>query len=61
MAKPRTSGRKKRQVEAEGMAHIKATFNNTIITITDAEGGTVAWASAGKAGSWRFVMRTTLT
>ncbi len=50
MAKPRTSGRKKRQVEAEGMAHIKATFNNTIITITDAEGGTVAWASAGKAG-----------
>ncbi|MGW8283415.1 MAG: 30S ribosomal protein S11 [Gemmatimonadota bacterium] len=50
MAKPRTSGRRKRQVEAEGMAHIKATFNNTIITITDAEGGTVAWASAGKAG-----------
>ena len=50
MANPRTSGRKKRQVEAEGMAHIKATFNNTIITITDAEGGTVAWASAGKAG-----------
>ena len=50
MAKPRSSGRKKRQVEAEGMAHIKATFNNTIITITDANGGTVAWASAGKAG-----------
>ena len=50
MAKPRTSGRKKRQVDAEGLAHIKATFNNTIITITDTEGGTVAWASAGKAG-----------
>ena len=50
MAKPRTSGRKKRQVDAEGVAHIKATFNNTIITITDTEGGTVAWASAGKAG-----------
>jgi small subunit ribosomal protein S11 len=50
MAKPRTSGRKKRQIDAEGMAHIKATFNNTIITITDTEGGTVAWASAGKAG-----------
>jgi len=50
MAKPRTSGRKKRQVDAEGMAHIKATFNNTIITITDTDGGTVAWASAGKAG-----------
>ena len=50
MAKPRSSGRRKRQVDAEGMAHIKATFNNTIITITDANGGTVAWASAGKAG-----------
>ncbi len=50
MAKPRTSGRSKRQVEAEGIAHIKATFNNTIITITDTDGGTVAWASAGTAG-----------
>ncbi len=50
MAKPRTSGRRKRQVEAEGIAHIKATFNNTIITITDTDGGTVAWASAGTAG-----------
>jgi small subunit ribosomal protein S11 len=42
--------RKKRQVDAEGIAHIKATFNNTIITITELDGGTVAWASAGKAG-----------
>jgi small subunit ribosomal protein S11 len=50
MAKPRTSGRRKRQVDAEGIAHIKATFNNTIITITDTDGGTVAWASAGTAG-----------
>jgi small subunit ribosomal protein S11 len=49
MAKPR-SGRRKKVVDAEGMAHIKATFNNTIITITDMNGGTVAWASAGKAG-----------
>ena len=50
MAKPKSSGRKKRQVDAEGVAHIKATFNNTIITITDINGGAVAWASAGKAG-----------
>ena len=50
MVKPKKGGRKKRQVDAEGVAHIKATFNNTIITITDTEGGTVAWASAGKAG-----------
>ncbi len=48
MAKP--VRRKKRQVDAEGVAHIKATFNNTIITITENNGGTVAWASAGKAG-----------
>ena len=50
MAKPRTSGRKKRQVDAEGMAHIKATFNNTIITITDVIGNVIAWSSAGSAG-----------
>ena len=42
--------KKKRQVDAEGVAHIKATFNNTIITITTMTGDTVAWASAGKAG-----------
>lgn len=49
MAKPR-SGRRKKVVDSEGMAHIKATFNNTIITMTDMAGGTVAWASAGTAG-----------
>lgn len=49
MAKPR-GGRRKKVVDAEGMAHIKATFNNTIITITDMNGGTIAWASAGTAG-----------
>jgi len=49
MATPR-SGRRKKVVDAEGMAHIKATFNNTIITMTDMTGGTVAWASAGTAG-----------
>ena len=50
MANPKTGGRKKRQVEAEGVAHIKATFNNTIITITALNGETVAWSSAGTAG-----------
>jgi small subunit ribosomal protein S11 len=42
--------KKKRIVEAEGVAHIKATFNNTIITITATNGETVAWSSAGKSG-----------
>ncbi len=42
--------RTKKIVEAEGVAHIKATFNNTLITITDKAGNTVVWGSAGKAG-----------
>ena len=51
MAKPKTrSKRTKKVVEAEGVAHIQATFNNTIITITDRAGNAVVWASAGKAG-----------
>ena len=40
----------KRVVEAEGIAHVSATFNNTLITITDAHGNAVSWGSAGKAG-----------
>ena len=40
----------KRVIEAEGIAHVNATFNNTLITITDAHGNTVSWGSAGKAG-----------
>jgi small subunit ribosomal protein S11 len=42
--------RSKRVVEAEGVAHITATFNNTIITITDSKGNTVSWGTAGKSG-----------
>lgn len=44
--------RKKREKQhvVHGVAHVQATFNNTIITITDAAGGTVAWASAGSIG-----------
>lgn len=42
--------RSKKIVEAEGVVHIKATFNNTLITITDNSGNTIVWGSAGKAG-----------
>ena len=45
-----TGKKAKRVVDAEGVAHISATFNNTMITITDARGNTVSWGSAGKAG-----------
>jgi len=48
--KPTRSKRVKKVVEAEGVAHVRATFNNTIITITDNSGNAVTWSSAGKAG-----------
>jgi small subunit ribosomal protein S11 len=47
MANPKKS---KKVVEAEGVAHVSATFNNTTITITDPRGNTVSWGSSGKAG-----------
>ncbi len=40
----------KKVVEAEGLAHVNATFNNTTVTITDPRGNTIAWGSSGKAG-----------
>ena len=45
-----TGKKTKRVVEAEGIAHISATFNNTTVTITDSHGNAVAWGSSGKAG-----------
>lgn len=39
--------RKEKKFVPEGIAHIQATFNNTIVTITDPNGHTIAWASAG--------------
>jgi len=53
VAKPRKSKsrrKSKKVVESEGIAHIKATFNNTIVSISDSKGDVVAWSSAGKAG-----------
>ena len=52
MAKPKSARpkRAKKVVESEGVAHIKATFNNTLITIADNSGNVLVWASAGKAG-----------
>ncbi|MBN2366799.1 MAG: 30S ribosomal protein S11 [Calditrichaeota bacterium] len=46
----RTTKKKKVQVDAQGVAHIKATFNNTIITLTSGTGSVISWASAGKVG-----------
>lgn len=46
----KTGKRKVRRSVARGVAHIKATFNNTMITITDVQGNTIAWSSAGAMG-----------
>lgn len=47
----RKSGAKKtKRTLSSGQVHIYATFNNTIITVTDPQGNTVAWGSAGSAG-----------
>jgi small subunit ribosomal protein S11 len=46
----KTKRRKTRRNVAVGTAHIKATFNNTTITITDTKGDTLCWASAGTSG-----------
>ena len=49
MASPRTRKKVKKNV-ADGIAHIHASFNNTIVTITDRQGNALAWATAGGSG-----------
>ncbi len=53
MAEPKKKGRTKkkaRKVDIHGIVHVKASFNNTIITITDGSGKTISWGTAGKVG-----------
>jgi small subunit ribosomal protein S11 len=54
VAKPPAGGRRPRRRERKnithGIAHIKSSFNNTIITISDQQGNTLAWASSGNVG-----------
>ena len=58
MAKPQTASaatparprRRERKNISSGVAHVNATFNNTLVTITDAQGNTIAWSSAGTQG-----------
>ena len=50
-AAPRKGGRKRERKEVRvGIAHVQATFNNTIVTLTDKMGNVVSWASAGSVG-----------
>ena len=46
----KVKAKKERRIQPNGVVHIQASFNNTIITITDGEGGVVCWASGGKVG-----------
>jgi small subunit ribosomal protein S11 len=54
MPKPKPGGRRPRKRErknvSHGIVHIKSSFNNTIVSITDSEGAVLAWASAGNVG-----------
>ncbi len=50
MASPRRGGRKEKKNVPEGIVHIRSTFNNTIINITDKQGNTISWSSAGTQG-----------
>ncbi len=50
MAEQKKTRKRDRKVSANGVAHVQASFNNTIVTITDTDGAVVTWASAGKVG-----------
>lgn len=50
MAKVRTTKKKVKKTVLDGIAHIHASFNNTIITITDRQGNTLCWATSGGSG-----------
>jgi small subunit ribosomal protein S11 len=49
-AAPARPRRKERKNIIAGVAHVNASFNNTIVTITDAQGNTIAWSSSGQQG-----------
>ncbi len=49
-SKRKKTKKKAKRVDSNGIVHIKASFNNTIITITDTKGNVISWSTAGKAG-----------
>jgi small subunit ribosomal protein S11 len=48
--KKKKARKKGRKIDSRGVAHIKATFNNTIVSISDSNGNIISWSSAGKSG-----------
>jgi len=49
-AEVKKARKKDRRVPTNGVAHVRASFNNTIVTITDTDGNVISWSSSGKAG-----------
>ncbi len=50
MAAPKKRAKKKEKVDANGLAYVKSSFNNTLITLTDQYGNVISWSSAGREG-----------
>jgi small subunit ribosomal protein S11 len=50
VAEVKKAKKRDRRVSTNGVAHVQASFNNTIVTITDMDGNVISWASAGKVG-----------
>ena len=50
MAEPKKAKKRDRKVGTNGVAHVQASFNNTIVTVTDMDGNVISWASGGKVG-----------
>jgi small subunit ribosomal protein S11 len=50
LAKPGKKKKREKRIVREGVAHIKSTFNNTLVSITDRQGNVLSWASAGTSG-----------
>jgi small subunit ribosomal protein S11 len=48
--KKKTGKKKEKRIIPSGVAHVQASFNNTVVTITDLEGNVVCWSSAGALG-----------
>ena len=61
IAKEKKKGRKnkKRRLEVIGVAHVKSSFNNTIITMTDMQGNVITWSSGGHQGRYKGSRKST--
>ena len=57
-AKPAPRRKREKRIVPRGAAHIKASFNNTIVSLTDTQGNVLAWASAGASG-WKGSRKST--